>query len=332
MRRRRSLTPAVVILPALMVAVWWLYPRAELPTPSRSVQEQSTMPLLTTNRPESAPVTPPRPGVTEKGDHQKASTKNADDEPLTVARARTLIDAGKQALVNNDPVAARTYFSEALTADLPEAEVKLLRAELSRIGQLTIFSLRIFPNDPFVFRYIIKTGDTLGKIAKANKVSPELIASINNISDPNRIREGQSIKVIKGPFLADVDTTSYTLGIYLGSTYVKQFPVGLGQDSSTPRGQWRVTTKLINPTYYPPRGGQIIAADDPDNPLGERWIGLQGISGEALGQLRYGIHGTNEPESIGHSISLGCIRMHNEDVEAIFTYLIEKYSTVTVHD
>lgn len=331
-RRRRNLTPAVVILPALLVAVWWLYPRQPLPTSTDLVQGPSTMPLLTTNRPQSVSTTSSQPYVTEKGDPPKISMKPAEDDTVTVARARKLMEAGKQALTQDDPVSARTYFSEALTADLPEAEVTLLRAELSRIGQLTIFSPRIFPNDPFVFRYIIKTGDTLGKVAKANKISPELIASINSITDPNRIRAGQSIKVIRGPFTADVDTKSYTMGIYLGSTYVKQFPVGLGQDSSTPRGLWRVTTKLMNPTYYPPRGGQIIAADDPDNPLGERWIGLQGIAGEAMGQLRYGVHGTNEPESIGRSQSLGCIRMHNVDVESIYTYLIEKHSTVTVHD
>ena len=108
--------------------------------------------------------------------------------------------------------------------------------------------------------------------------------------------------------------------------------VGLGVDGSTPTGTWRVTTKLKNPTYYHPRGGDIIAADDPNNPLGERWIGLEGTSGQAVGQERYGIHGTIEPESIGQSVSLGCIRLHNQDVEALYTFLIERHSTVTVHE
>ena len=73
-----------------------------------------------------------------------------------------------------------------------------------------------------------------------------------------------------------------------------------------------------------------MAADDPKNPLGERWIGLTGIEGSAVGQERYGIHGTIEPESIGKNTSMGCIRMRNEDVEFLYRCLIEKHSTVTV--
>ena len=66
------------------------------------------------------------------------------------------------------------------------------------------------------------------------------------------------------------------------------------------------------------------------NPLGERGIALEGLAGEALGQQRYGIHGTIEPESIGQEASLGCIRLFNEDVEELYTYLVEKHSTVII--
>jgi lipoprotein-anchoring transpeptidase ErfK/SrfK len=136
--------------------------------------------------------------------------------------------------------------------------------------------------------------------------------------------------LIRGPFRAVVDSKNFGMDVYLGSTYVRHYRVGLGVDDSTPRGTWQVSTKLVNPTYYPPRGGDILAADNPNNPLGERWIGLDGVGGEAFGQQRYGIHGTIEPDSIGTNSSLGCIRMFNEDVEALYSYLIEKHSTVDV--
>ena len=46
------------------------------------------------------------------------------------------------------------------------------------------------------------------------------------------------------------------------------------------------------------------------NPLGTRWIGLS--------RKGYGIHGTNNPRSIGRRASHGCIRMRNRDVEELF--------------
>jgi lipoprotein-anchoring transpeptidase ErfK/SrfK len=120
------------------------------------------------------------------------------------------------------------------------------------------------------------------------------------------------------------------MDIYLQDTFVRQYQVGLGANDSTPTGEWLVGTKLVNPTYYPPRGGRIISAGDPQNPLGEHWIELIGVSGAARGQSRYGIHGTIAPESIGKSESLGCIRLLNEDVAEVFTLLISKKSKVWV--
>jgi lipoprotein-anchoring transpeptidase ErfK/SrfK len=121
------------------------------------------------------------------------------------------------------------------------------------------------------------------------------------------------------------------LDVYLGGTFMLRYPVGLGAESSTPSGEWEVQNKLKNPQYYPPRGGKIILADDPENPLGERWIGLKGVKGEAVGQQRYGIHGTIEPDSIGRSASLGCIRMHNTDVEEFYDLVVVGHTKVTVN-
>jgi len=205
-----------------------------------------------------------------------------------------------------------------------------LQAELTRIGTETIFSTRVLPNDPLVFRYVIQPGDTLGKVAKANKISSDLLADINGIHNKNMIRAGQTLKVIRGPFNAVVVSSEHTMGLYLGKTFVRQYRVGLGLDNGTPTGTWEVATKLLNPTYYPPRGGRIVPGDDPANPLGGRWVGLTGVEGEAVGQLRYGLHGTNEPDTIGKSVSLGCIRMFNEDIAQVYTYLIEKHSHVQV--
>lgn len=324
----------LIIALAVSAGGWWAYGKWFAPPPEPiDVLAGDPKPLLISDRPADPDEVNPQPEIPEKGGDPDAEARRREipgERAAPAGRANDLVEAGKQALESGDLLAAREHFSDALEHDFPEAQRNLLRAELTRLGNETIFSQRVIPSDPFVSRYTIQAGDTLGKIAKANKVPVDLLAAVNGIRNPNLIRVGQSIKAIHGPFHAVVETDALTMGIYLGNTFVKKFPVGLGLDNSTPRGLWRVTTKLKNPTYYPPRGGAIVAADDPENPLGERWIGLEGIEGEAVGQLRYGIHGTNEPETIGKSESLGCVRLHNEDVEKVYSYLIERDSTVRI--
>jgi lipoprotein-anchoring transpeptidase ErfK/SrfK len=88
---------------------------------------------------------------------------------------------------------------------------------------------------------------------------------------------------------------------------------------TTPIGEFAVREKLENPTYYGP-DGMVLEPNDPQNPLGERWIDI-GNS--------FGIHGTIEPESIGRSESAGCVRMRNEDVAEVYD-LLTVGSTVTI--
>lgn len=332
-RRRKRTKPIMLVLAAgtFAVGIWWMFLRGEAPAPVAGELALTTQPHLTTNRPDSPPARRIDPLVSEKGDSGSPVGSTAAKGP-TGKKAEALIEAGKQALEHGDLITARTHLSEALRLGVKDSQLPLIRAELTRIGAETILSARVLADDPLVARYIIKPGDTLGKVAKTHKVSPELIAHINGIVDMNRIRAGQTIKVVNGPFHAVVYKRDRVLEVYMGSTLVKHFSVGLGADDGTPTGEWRVGTKLVNPTYYPPRGGKIISADDPKNPLGERWIGMVGASGEAVGQERYGIHGTIEPDSIGRNVSLGCIRMYNEDVAMLYTYLVEKHSKITVRN
>lgn len=359
-RRRKNSRPVVVVgvIAALVFVAWWLYPEAakspvRTPTPLVGEQRESAR-----TPPSSAGSSqPPAPGAHPKGSATAAlpgaqpppsaaasptgpAAPSSTPTPTTNPGASapqagsesldSFIRRGEQALAGGDVVAARRSLSEAVRMDPAGPHASRLRENLSGLADETLFSGRIFENDPLVERYVIRPGDLLAKIARGAKVSPELLARINGIADVNRIRAGQALKLVKGPFHAVVNKQTYVMDIYVQDALVRSYRVGLGADDSTPRGQWRVGTRLVNPTYYPPRGGDIVAADDPQNPLGERWIGLIGIAGEALGQERYGIHGTNEPGSIGTSNSLGCIRLHNKDVEEVYAMLVEQHSTVEV--
>ena len=329
-RRRKRNTPnpllATVVVVAGVGGGYWYFGTHSAPDEPLG-DDARTVPL-TSDRPESAPLDgSPNGDVAERGEDPDL---NRDRAASDVLRGRALLAAGRKAMEQGQLVAARAQLSEALQYDLPLQERVQLRADLTRLGRETFFAASITKDDPFVEAYLVQPGDTLDKIAKRYAITDDLIAWINGITNKNIIRVGQRLKVIQGPFHAVVSLDEFTLDVYLDNTFVLRFPVGLGADNSTPTGKWKVRNKLRNPTYYPPRGGKIIAADDPENPLAERWIGLEGIEGEAVGQQRYGLHGTIEPDSIGKNTSLGCIRLHNQDVEELFDLVVVNKSTITV--
>ncbi|TMW69887.1 L,D-transpeptidase family protein [Alteribacter natronophilus] len=112
------------------------------------------------------------------------------------------------------------------------------------------------------------------------------------------------------------------LVFYENSKLVKTFPVATGRTASlTPEGSFKVVNKIKNRPYY--KGN--IPGGDPKNPLGKRWIGIDanGTRGDT-----YAIHGNNNPASIGTYASAGCVRMHNSDVEWLFSKV--KISTKVV--
>jgi len=248
--------------------------------------------------------------------------------------AKTQIDA-------NQLLAARRILNTAMSGGkLSEQDTAAAKQMLNSINAKVVFSNEHFPTDEYGGQYTVQKNDRLAKIAANHEITWELLSRINNNLKPERLREGQSIKVLKGPVNAVVNKKNFTMELWLGNpgesgaVYITSFPVGLGKDDSTPPGTWMVEPgkKVKNPTYFSPRGEGRIEADDPKNPLGEYWIGLAGIDGAAVGKKSYGIHGTIDPGSIGKMASMGCIRMKNEDVGLVFELLVEGKSTVVVKD
>lgn len=89
----------------------------------------------------------------------------------------------------------------------------------------------------------------------------------------------------------DVSTSRHQLTLYDDNKLIKVYPIAVGKIlTPTPDGTYTIINKQHNP------GG----------PFGVLWMGLS--------KPHYGIHGTNNPSSIGKYVSHGCIRMHNHDV------------------
>ncbi|MDQ3441934.1 MAG: L,D-transpeptidase family protein, partial [Planctomycetota bacterium] len=281
-----------------------------------------------TATPTSTPPTSALPAPTSAAPDAGASSAT----PLVDAQAK--VDA-------NDYLAARNLLNGAIASrKLSAADAKAAKQLLNKVNEVVVYSPRKFANDTVGGVYTVKPGDRMERIARQYEVTWELLSRINNNLQPSRMQAGKDLKVLNGPFHAVVNKSEFTLEIWLGNPgessamYVTSFPVGLGADDSTPTGTWIVETqkKIKNPTYFSPRGEGVIAADDPDNPLGEFWIGLTGIDGHAVGKQSYGIHGTIRPDSIGKQESMGCIRLVNDDVAKVFELLVEGKSTVIVKE
>ena len=127
-----------------------------------------------------------------------------------------------------------------------------------------------------------------------------------------------------------INIPSRTLTLFLDERVYKTYPVGVGRPHwPTPLGHWRILQKIVNPVWgYPldfdPGGRRGVIPPGPRNPLGTRWMGFT--------PEEHGIHGTNQPKSIGKVISHGCVRMHVSDSEEVFD-LVEVGTPVEVrHD
>lgn len=240
-------------------------------------------------------------------------------------RGQSLYEDGKL-------VDAREALNDALNAaDLSRSDARDVRDLMAEINETLIFSPRVVPDDPYVSHYEVQSGDALSRIAPQYNVPWQFIAKINGDLDPNRIRVGQRLKVVNGPFHVVVDKRDYRLDVYLGEMYVRSFDVGLGEHDMTPVGDFIVRRgKLTDPEWTNPRTGQRFLPDDPENPLGGYWIGIRGTTPETEVHTGYGIHGTIEPETIGTDASMGCIRLRPEDVAILYAMLTEEQSHVRV--
>ena len=250
-----------------------------------------------------------------------------------------LMEDAQILLAKGEPVSAREVMNTALhLRATSERDRQRARDALSELNEQLVFSPNAVPGDPISFSYTVAKDEFLSTIVRKNRLGVDwrAILDINRIPRPESIREGQSLKLIRGPFHAIISKGAYRIDLYWGPAdkpsqwlYIRSFTAGLGQDDSTPTGTFKVKNRLENPAWTNPRTGERFASDNPKNPIGEYWIGLEGV-GESAVHLRYGLHGTIAPESIGRQDSMGCIRMLPDDIRVLFGLLREGESVVQI--
>lgn len=195
---------------------------------------------------------------------------------------------------------------------LPESSAGVT-TPLSEAGTADFFSPAAGPGDT---TYTIQPGDNLTKIARKYGTTVELLRVANGIRG-DMIRAGQKLRIPKAAFSVLVDKSQNTLTLKNSEEVVKVYRCSTGRDGITPVGTFRIVNRMVDPVW---KG--IVPPGDPENPLGTRWLGFD--------LPQYGIHGTNEPETIGQAVTDGCVRLANNDVEELFTLLPEGTSVTVV--
>jgi L,D-transpeptidase ErfK/SrfK len=172
-------------------------------------------------------------------------------------------------------------------------------------------------------------GDTLPKLAAWYGVDAKVLASENQLRPGAALKPGQALHVPNRHIVPSGTYDGILINIpqrhlfhFQGGALGGHYPIAVGRgDWRTPTGGFHVAVKETNPTWEVPRSIQqemiqqgkapiTSIPPGPENPLGKYWIGLN--------RTGVGIHGTNSPESIYHSGTHGCIRMHADGIEKLF--------------
>jgi lipoprotein-anchoring transpeptidase ErfK/SrfK len=135
--------------------------------------------------------------------------------------------------------------------------------------------------------------------------------------DPVYMRQEVGYSGRHAPGTIIIDTNQRFLFLVQGGGTALRYGIGVGRPGFEWAGAKTITRKAEWPDWRPPAEMRKRRPDlpefmegGPNNPLGARAM--------YLGSSLYRIHGTNEPSTIGHAVSSGCIRMTNDDVQDLY--------------
>jgi lipoprotein-anchoring transpeptidase ErfK/SrfK len=298
---------AVFLMPAVACAV------------EKDVADTKSEAVAKTEIPKSA-------AVAEVRDADRDSLKAG--KPVPVA---TVLDDEKKkstgSVSKTETVRTKGAATKASSAAIPEkkssespkkkeASSALNTAEMQRRWK-ALFSKETAP-DSIV--YTVQSGDSLYVLAQKNHTTVDFIKKINDLKSDN-IYPKMKLKIHTAPFSIQIDKSKNVLVLYSNDEAVKKYSVATGKKNSTPVGEFKITDKLVNPTWF--KTGAILPPGSPENALGTRWMGFD--------KPAYGIHGTIHPETIGSQASEGCVRMLNEEVEELYS-IVPVGTKVTIQD
>jgi lipoprotein-anchoring transpeptidase ErfK/SrfK len=237
-----------------------------------------------------------------------------DDEPAAgnVGLANAIRTADRQFAADQPAEALATLSLFYNTPDMNEAERSALLGRLDPLAATVIYSRRHLLEQP----HRVGQAETLMEIAARYELPWQLLANINSIDDPVTVLPGTELKVVRGPFRAEVDLKRQELTIFLGDLYAGRFPIAVGSAPAPEVGTYTIQDKQSARTYYD-AAGTPIPPDDPRNPYGKVWLDL----GKQIC-----IHGSPDRTA---PTDQGCISLRGTDADDLYA-ILGQGSTVTI--
>ena len=265
----------------------------------------------------SSPAAPPQSSVSQATALATPNRNGATDPALgsqqpNLGLANALRIADKQYAEDKREDALATLSIFYNTPDLSGEERADLLSRLDPLARDVIYSQRHLLEQP----HRVGQNETLMEVAARYEVPWQLLANINQVQDPVTILPGTELKVVRGPFRAEVNLSTNELTLFLGDLYAGRFPIGVGADPAPKPGTFTIQDKQTERTYYN-RAGSPVPPGTPGNPYGNIWLDLGG-------QLC--IHGSPSTTS---PTDKGCISLAADFADDLYG-ILSQGSSVTI--
>ena len=304
----------VTVIGALTAAlIWWLVPRE----PGSAGAPEEVPPAEGSALADAPKTADAAKNAAVEGERSGKPAENG--EAAVVKEQVTKAPADAPTPADQPPVKGQPWAGDPPEAASPAPDAAELAEKAATAANALIFDSG---KGAGVIFHTAKAGDALARIARNNHTTTAAIMRLNRMKRSS-IRIGQKLAVLPGPWRIEVVKSQKKLRLYRslgegrGEELFFAFDIGIGRRNSTPIGDFVIWNHVTHPEWTAP-DGTIYPYGDPGNPLGDYFLRLAPATKPVKPLLGYGIHGSRDGEGVGLSISSGCIRMRNRDVELVF--------------
>jgi lipoprotein-anchoring transpeptidase ErfK/SrfK len=257
--------------------------------------------------------------LTGGGAGLRADVDAAVDEAVRASRGGWFVSRTLRALFDGDHVSARIAMPEAYNPNVVDDLIARVRRQVyrpPRDARLSVDPRRLLVKVPSRRGEAARTGVLHAELDRALR-TPEALHVLTVPMRPLHPRITTAQLAARYPAYIIIDRPKFKLFLYQRLRLTHTYRIAIGQAGlQTPAGLHHILDKQVNPSWHVPNSswagslaGQVIPPG-PRDPLVARWM--------AIDSQGDGIHGTNEPWSIGSAASHGCIRMLPSDVIQLY--------------